>query len=202
MKKVDEDKLEKDIERKIERVMNDVDEENEKKNIKIIKVDLDRKFDFLRKYNDKKVSNKLLEYIIDQIGTYKESDKVKIVLNKRCELDVNAIRLIKDGLKEEYKKSIDLRDQNNLKQLWMLAMGVIFLFLSTKISDTSIWKEVLVIIGWVPIWEMIEVELFPDAIERKRRKAIKKLLKCEIVERNLINESIESIEINKVEDDV
>ena len=144
----------------------------------------------------------MLEYIIDQIGTYKESDKVKIVLNKRCELDVNAIRLIKDGLKEEYKKSIDLRDQNNLKQLWMLAMGVIFLFLSTKISDTSIWKEVLVIIGWVPIWEMIEVELFPDAIERKRRKAIKKLLKCEIVERNLINESIESIEINKVEDDV
>ena len=81
-------------------------------------------------------------------------------------------------------------------------MGVMFIFLSTKIDDSTIWKEVLVILGWVPIWEMMEVELFPDAAERKRRKAIKKLLKCEIIERTMIDEKVSSIEISRVEDDV
>lgn len=196
------EEIEKTIEKKIVRVLNSVDEEDTKKNTKIIEIDLDRKFDFIRKYNDKKVSLKLLEYLIDQIGICKNNEKVKIVLNKRCELDINAIKLIKDGLKEEYKKSFALRDQNNLKQLWMLTMGVIILFLSTKMPESTIWKEVLVIVGWVPIWEMIEVELFPDAVERKRRKSIKRLLKCEIIEKTLVNENIESIEINKLEEEI
>lgn len=194
--------IEKEVQRKIENVLNDVDIELEKKNTKVIKVDLDRKFDLLRTYNDKKVDLDLIEYLIDQIGLFKDTEKVKIVLNKRCELDVNAIKLIKEGLKEEHKKSLNVRDQNNLKQLWLLAMGVMFIFLSTKIDDSTIWKEVLVILGWVPIWEMVEVELFPDAAERKRRKAIKRLLKCEIIERTMIEEKVSSIEISKVEDEV
>ena len=194
--------IENEVQRKIENVLNDVDIELEKKNTKVIKVDLDRKFDLLRTYNDKKVDLDLIEYLIDQIGLFKDTEKVKIVLNKRCELDVNAIKLIKEGLKEEHKKSLNVRDQNNLKQLWLLAMGVMFIFLSTKIDDSTIWKEVLVILGWVPIWEMMEVELFPDAAERKRRKAIKKLLKCEIIERTMIDEKVSSIEISRVEDDV
>lgn len=193
--------IEKEVQKKIENVLNDVDIELEKKNTKVIKVDLDRKFDLLRTYNDNKVDLDLIEYLIDQIGLFKDTEKVKIVLNKRCELDVNVIKLIKEGLKEEHKKSLNVRDQNNLKQLWLLLMGVVFIFLSTKIED-SLWKEVLVILGWVPIWEMMEVELFPDAAERKRRKAIKRLLKCEIVERTMIDEKIESIEISKVEDEV
>ena len=193
--------IEKEVQKKIENVLNDVDIELEKKNTKVIKVDLDRKFDLLRTYNDNKVDVDLIEYLIDQIGLFKDTEKVKIVLNKRCELDVNVIKFIKEGLKEEHKKSLNVRDQNNLKQLWLLLMGVVFIFLSTKIED-SLWKEVLVILGWVPIWEMMEVELFPDAAERKRRKAIKRLLKCEIVERTMIDEKIESIEISKVEDEV
>lgn len=194
--------IEKEVQRKIENVLNDVDIELEKKNTKVIKVDLDRKFDLLRTYNDKKVDLDLIEYLIDQIGLFKDTEKVKIVLNKRCELDVNAIKLIKEGLKEEHKKSLNVRDQNNLKQLWLLAMGIMFIFLSTKLDDSTIWKEVLVILGWVPIWEMMEVELFPDAAERKRRKAIKRLLKCEIIERTMIDEKVSSIEISRVEDDV
>lgn len=196
----DIESLEKEIETKINGTLKDVDRKIYKDNVKTIVVDIDRKFDFLRRYNDKKVSEKLLEYLIDQIGMYKNTEKARIVLNKRCELDVNTIKFIKEGLKEEYKKSLNLRDSNNAKQLWLLVMGVLFLFLSTKVPETTIWKEVLVITGWVPIWEMIEVELFPDAVERKRRKAIKKLLKCEIIEKSLEKNDITSIEINRDEE--
>lgn len=196
------DDIEKTVESKIISIFDKVDDLDDKKNIKVISVDLDRKFDFLRKYSDNKVSTDLIEYLIDRIDKIKKYEKVVIRLNKRCELDVNAIKIIKEGLKEEYKKSIQLRDENNLKQLWFLLMGAFIVFLSTKVPEDLFWKEVLVIIGWVPIWEMFEVELFPDAKERKRRKAIKRLLKCQIVERTVVNEKVEQIQISKTEDAV
>ena len=203
MKKNSEEKIddiEKTVESKIISIFDKVDDLDDKKNIKVISVVLDRKFDFLRKYSDNKVSTDLIEYLIDIIDKINKYEKVVIRLNKRCELDVNSIKIIKEGLKEEYKKSIQLRDENNLKQLWFLLMGAFIIFLSTKVPEDLFWKEVLVIIGWVPIWEMFEVELFPDAKERKRRKAIKRLLKCQIVERTVINEKVEQIQISKAED--
>ena len=192
--------IEKKVESKIVSIFDKVDDLDEKKNTKVISVDLDRKFDFLRKYSDNKVSIDLIEYLIDRIDKINKYEKVVIRLNKRCELEVNAIKIIKEGLKEEYNKSLRIRDENNLKQLWFLLMVVFIIFLSTKVPENLFWKEVLVIIGWVPIWEMFEVELFPDAKERKRRKAIKRLLKCQIVERTVVNEKIEQIEISKTED--
>ena len=194
--------IEKTVESKIISIFDNVDDLDNKKNTKVINVDLDRKFDFLRKYSDNKVSTDLIEYLIDRIDKINKYEKVVIRLNKRCELDVNAIKIIKEGLKEEYKKSIQLRDENNLKQLWFLLMGAFIIFLSTKVPEDLFWKEVLVIIGWVPIWEMFEVELFPDAKERKRRRAIKRLLKCQIVERTVVNEKVEQIQISKTEDAV
>ena len=194
--------IEKTVESKIISIFDKVDDLDDKKNTKVISVDLDRKFDFLRKYSDNKVSTDLIEYLIDRIDKINKYEKVVIRLNKRCELDVNAIKIIKEGLKEEYKKSIQLRDENNLKQLWFLLMGAFIIFLSTKVPEDLFWKEVLVIIGWVPIWEMFEVELFPDAKERKRRRAIKRLLKCQIVERTVVNEKVEQIRISKTEDAV
>ena len=196
------DDIEKTVESKIISIFDKVDDLDDKKNTKVISVDLDRKFDFLRKYSDNNVSTDLIEYLIDRIDKIKKYEKVVIRLNKRCELDVNAIKIIKEGLKEEYKKSIQLRDENNLKQLWFLLMGAFIIFLSTKVPEDLFWKEVLVIIGWVPIWEMFEVELFPDAKERKRRRAIKRLLKCQIVERTVVNEKVEQIQISKTEDAV
>lgn len=194
------DDLEKMVSEKVENIFEKVDKEIDKKNTKIITVDIDKKSDLIRKYSDKKVSKELLEYLIDRIDDYKWNDKVKIVVNKRSSIEENSIRFIKDGLKVEHKNSLKERDETNLKQIWLLCMGILLIFLSTKIPDTLIWKEVLLITGWVPIWEMMEMELFPDAVGRKRRKCIKKLLKCEIVERSVNREIVESIEISQGEE--
>ena len=101
-------------------------------------------------------------------------DKIKIIINKKCYLEEDSIKLIKEGLKEENQRSLRERDSNNVRQLFFFVLGVIFIFLSTLIKDETIWKEILVITGWVPIWEMIEMELFPDAAGRKERRVIKK----------------------------
>lgn len=149
---------------------------------KIIEIDLHQEKDMIEKYNSKKLSNELLEYMIQQATAIQKNEKVKIMIHKKCDIDRDCVRLIKDGLKEAYNKSIQERHSNNVKQLLFFLVGAFFIFLSTQVKDEFIWKELLLITGWVPIWELIEVELFPDAYGRKRRKIIKKLLQTEIME--------------------
>ena len=147
-----------------------------------IEIDLSNDDDLLERYSENKISKEMLEYIIKQARFIDRSEKFKIVINKKYETNKDIIKMIKEGLKDEYNISIKQRHNNNMKQLWLMILGIIFLFLSTLIKEDVIWKEILLISAWVPIWEMIEVELFPDVEGRKRRKIIKKLLNSEIKE--------------------
>ena len=72
--------------------------------------------------------------------------------------------------------------RTNIIQLALLILGLIFLFFSSLISESSIWKEVLLIIGWVPIWEMVDLELFKDYRGRRKKKIIAKLLSSDFIE--------------------
>ena len=103
------------------------------------------------------------------------------MIDKKCDIDINVSYLIKEGLEKEYRRSLDEYHNNNVKQIILLFLGIIFI--STLIKDEFIWKEILLISGWVPIWKMIEVELFSDVAGRKKRKTIKKLLNREIIEK-------------------
>lgn len=151
---------------------------------KNIKIDLNDKYDFVDKYNEEKVSNEILEYIIKQTMHLKRNEKVKIIIDKRCNIEKDCNNMIKEGIEEEYSKSLRIHHDNNIKQVIFFVLGILFIFLSTLIKEESIWKEILLISGWVPIWEMIEVELFSDMEGRKRRIILRKLLKSEVIENN------------------
>ena len=157
---------------------------------KIIEIDITDKNTFFDTYNQKRVSSNLIEYIIKQAMIIGNQDKIKIVINKKCSLEKDCSKLVKEGLKEEYNRSLKKHHNTNMKQVGLLLLGILLLFISSRIDDSLIWKEVLLISGWVPIWEMIELELFPDAEGRLKRRVINKLLNCEIVENNVIEEVI------------
>lgn len=148
-----------------------------------IEIDITHKYDFIDKYNEKKASNEIIEYIIKQAMNLSKYEKIKVIINKKCDIEQDCIKMIKEGLKEAYDSSIEQRHENNIKQLYLLVLGISFLFLSTLIKQPIIWKEILLIIGWVPIWEMIELELFPDVEGRMKRNIVKKLLNSEIIEK-------------------
>jgi len=156
----------------------------------IIQIDLNNKYDLLNKYNERKTCDTIIEYIIKQATTIKKNKKIKIIISRRFYIDKDVSSLIKEGLKEEFRRSIHERDTNNIKQFFFLILGIIFIFLSTLIKDKALWKELLLITGWVPIWETIELELFSDVYGRRKRRIIKKLLNSEIIERS-----------NKIEED-
>lgn len=61
-----------------------------------------------------------------------------------------------------------------------MLLGILLLFLSTVIRGMFIFEEVFLIIGWVPIWEAVDIELFSDVKEKKKRNALKKLLESNL----------------------
>lgn len=145
--------------------------------MKIINVDIERKEVFFEKYDKSIVSKELLNYIIDK-GLKNELSDMKIIVYSKLDLDFKT--LIIEGLEKELESSCNNKRQTNLTQFMLVLLGVFFIFLSVLLKDSIIWHEVILIIGWVPIWEAIDIELFRDSKERKRRAVIRKLLNSDI----------------------
>lgn len=149
--------------------------------MKVIEIDITNKEDLYEKYNKKVVSKDLINYMIESIPHFNKSDKLKIVINNSTSEKINCTKLIKDGLNNEYNKSLLKYHKTNIVQLIYLIIGIIALILSTLINGT-IFKEIILIGAWVLIWEMIELELFSDTQEKKKRIILKKLLDSEFEE--------------------
>ena len=130
---------------------------------KILEIDLVSVDSLFEKYNRRQISKELIDYMV----------------NNQVKNDSDIIKIIKQKLLDEYDKTI-LKHQNNIiKQLIYFLIGITALFFSTLIQDT-IFKEIVLIGGWVLIWYMVELELFSDMELRKRRRVIKRLLESEI----------------------
>ena len=146
---------------------------------KIIEIDLLELDDLLERYNRKKVSLSLIEYIIKQTPNFKKNDNLKIIINTKIK-DIDCVSLIKEGLKEEYNNNLKKHFYNDIIQIIYLIIGVAIIFIYTLLKQ-SIAKELVLISGWVFIWSVVELELFSDSESRKRRIILNKLLLSEFI---------------------
>lgn len=147
---------------------------------RVIKIDLLNETDFFERYNREVISKDLINYLVSEASRFNVSDTIKVVINNQI-ANKNCIPLIKEGLENAYGESIMKSSRNNILEIIYFIMGMAALFISTLIERT-IFKEIVLIGGWVLIWEMIELEIFSDINDRKKRKILKKLLNCEIIE--------------------
>ena len=148
-----------------------------------IEIDIIDKKDLLEKFNTKKVSKDLINYLIDTTSDIKKEDKVTIIINNYLG-DENLIRLIKEGLKAEYEKCLKKHFVTDLRQFLYFILGIIAIFVST-LFETEVLHEIILIGGWVLIWEMVELEIFTDRDNYKKRKILKKLLESEFIENKI-----------------
>ena len=147
---------------------------------KIIEVDILDKCDLLEKYNHKKVSRDLINYIIEEAFLVDRKDKMKIVINNHL-LDFKCSDFITTGLKDEYNRCLKKHLQDNLLEIIYLIIGIAILFIWTLVKDV-VFSEVILIAGWVLVWATVELEIFSDVASRKKKRVIKKLLGCQIIE--------------------
>ena len=147
---------------------------------KIINVDLVDIKDLTEKYDKNKISSHLINYIIDEGLECRMCDDIKIIINNRLKKEIDVLKLMTEGFKNQYHQSLNTYFHNSLIQIIYLIIGAFALFLSSILKG-EIFREVILIGGWVLIWNLSEMILFSDVKERKKRKVLKKLLNCEII---------------------
>lgn len=152
---------------------------------RVIEIDLFNKDDLYEKYNKKNVSRDLIDYIVKTAMFFGKKDKIKIVFNDSLNENVDYIELFKKTIQDEYNYSLRKHRYNNIMQIIYLLLGILILFISNFLDNSIIFQELLVIGGWVLIWEMIELEIFTDLEEQKKRRILKRLLNSEIIERDI-----------------
>lgn len=144
--------------------------------MKVIEVNLKSEDELLEKYSGK-LSNELLKYLINESKYTDES--LKIVVKTNMEAD-SVKDVIKSGLNSALKNAEYIDKLYNNKQILLFIMGITILIISTLILNQVI-KEIVIIAGWVFIWEVIDISLNTDIETRITKRTVKKLLKSRIV---------------------
>lgn len=139
-----------------------------------IKIDLKQEEDLYERYDDSIVARDLVDYIVARANAFSLKDKITIVINDYIG-HTNCEALIKEGFKNDYFRYFRRYQLNNIMQLIYFIVGVIIIFGATFLGDTSVLHEILLICGWVLIWEMVEIEIITDLENRRRRRVLKKL---------------------------
>ena len=135
--------------------------------MKNIIVKLKNEEDLYDKYSDN-VSKDLIDYLINEARYTKGDIKVTLDIS-------NIDSLIKDGLLKMSNETRKLDIIHDMKQVMFLVIGVICLITSSFVFYNVI-KEIIVIAGWVTIWEVVDISLNADSKTRASRKIIKRLM--------------------------
>lgn len=143
-------------------------------NVKTIKVNIRKELDLYKKYSDE-VSEELLKYLIDEA---KVKDDVEVVINTKLNIK-NIDKLIIKGLTDTYNDIRKIDKIYDSKQIILFIIGIIFLTIST-LTQPEIVKEVILIIGWVFVWEVLDITINIDSKQKRQKRIIKKLLNCQI----------------------
>ena len=154
----------------------------------IIEITLNRKDDYLNKYNEKRISKELNDYILEECRGIDLKNNIEIHINTNFEMNDEEKNNLVDMIRENY--GVDISDiEELLKKLYiintiMILAGIVFLIIWFISSNIPVLSEFILIIGWILIWEGINNIMYQtvkNAIKIKRRK---KLTNCKIVFNN------------------
>lgn len=146
--------------------------------MKSIVVNIRREKDLYEKYSNE-VSNELIKYLVNEA---KVKDDVEVIVNTK--LDVKNIdTLIKEGLEDSIKDIRNVDRFYDSKQVILFIVGMIFLIIST-LTKPEIIKELILIVGWIAVWEVLDIAINIDSKQKYNKKIIKKLINCKITVNN------------------
>lgn len=126
---------------------------------------------------------------------------VDIILEIHCpEISKELQNKIKRNIKNNYGMEIDDNDtdlrQNNQRSIMMAIIGILLLILNIFTSNLGkVWSELLTIMWWVPLWNMIEIQFMENRETRSQRLNNQQLYdsKVEFVFDDRINPDLDDV---------
>lgn len=166
-----------------------------KKKCSNIKIELKDKEKIYNAFDENKLSDDLGRYIYTQRSSFE--------INKDIEIDIyfydnmssnekdNIVNMIHEYFKDSVKEMSYVEKQDRIKKILLLILGTILIFLShlINLNNDFIISEILLIVGWVSIWEVFDNILFRETKRKFRLNIYKKLSICKIniILNNVIN---------------
>ena len=141
---------------------------------------------FVSKYNDNTLAPELKDYLLNEIIGYDINTKINIIIDAKFDLTEEEKEHYKKLIIKEFKESNDEIlyeiDQSNLKKLTLSLIGILFIIASYFFNHIigEVLEEILMIFGWVALWEVAYAILFTDASRRRKIKRNKQIINANI----------------------
>ena len=142
--------------------------------------------DIYNKFNNNILSDDLSKYIYDECKGKSIKNNIKINIMSKIKFDRKQKEKIVDMIRSNY--GIDVKE-NLLYLKYANVIGVILfiigllliLIYNVLINYNLIWlSEIILIIGWLMIWEAVYNYVFFETKKRMKIKRLKKLTNCKI----------------------
>lgn len=144
-----------------------------------VRINIKNKEDYKNIYNDNELSSELKQYILDHIKSKNTKQNIKLDITTDFKMDdkdrLNLTYMIRRAFGLDVSEIMNIAKKRRIKNLLIFLIGIFFLIAYSFIPKTIFINELILIIGWVLIWESIYNFLFKN-IETKlmilRRKQI------------------------------
>lgn len=90
------------------------------------------------------------------------------------------INKIHNNYKTDLNEQLLMIKYSNIKNFVISLLGILFLYLYYFIKINFVLSEMILIVGWVAIWEAVYAWLFVRDKDNIKIKRLKKLANCEI----------------------
>ena len=152
----------------------------------IIEISFDENDDYINQFNENKLSNYLSNYILDECKGKSLANRITLNVKVNFKMSSKEKEEFKKMIHENYKSDLSeymlILKYSNLKKMIVFFAGIILIYLHyfKDISNNKVISEVILVIGWVAIWEAAYTWLFENSKNRVKIKRLKQLTKCKI----------------------
>lgn len=151
----------------------------------IINVHLNKRDDYVSKYNNNILSNDLYNYILEECKGFSLKEDIIIKITSKFETDNKEKGIIIDLIRESFGSEISemgMRRKRNINvDLFVFLVGIVALALYLFVYNVKIISEVVLVASWVLIWEGVYDLVFKGIKNKIEMERKKKLTECKII---------------------
>lgn len=150
----------------------------------IINIEINKKEDYINKFNNKRISADLDNYILNEVKTVKLTDKITIEIDSKSKLTEeerkNLVSMIKLSYKDDLDELLIYEKKIISKAIILMLIGVIILLAYYLSNNLFFVSEFILIIGWLMIWEAADGLIFSRTDNRMKQTRRKQLIHSNI----------------------
>lgn len=146
---------------------------------------IEDKDDYTCPYNNKKLNSELLSYILDENKGIPFHHIIEISVHSPHRFSKNEkddfVTILRSNLGQDIKEYYLEMKLTYIRAIILFLVGMIFILFSSIFSNPKLISEILLIIGWVGIWESCYIFLFERIHTRVQIKKLKKLVNAKVL---------------------